>query len=110
MDVINTMLIDSGINISEVRVDGGASVNDLLMQIQSDLIQKKIIRPEITETTALGAAYLAGLAIGYWDSIDEIKKQWKIEKQFIPDKNTDQFKKVISNWNKAIERSKQWNN
>ncbi|MFC2097023.1 glycerol kinase GlpK [Bacteroidota bacterium] len=109
MDVINTMIIDSGINISEIRVDGGAVMNNLLMQIQSDLIQKKVVRPEITETTALGAAYLAGLAVGYWNNIDEIKNQWKAEKQFMPDTNIDQFTKLISNWNKAIERSKHWN-
>ncbi len=108
MDVINTMTEDSGINITELRADGGAVVNNLLMQIQSNVIGKKVIRPMITETTALGAAYLAGLATGYWKSIHEIKKQWQIEKVFEPETDLSGLDEMITNWKKALERSKNW--
>jgi glycerol kinase len=108
MDVINTMSEDSGISISELRVDGGAAVNDLLMQIQANAIQKKVIRPKITETTALGAAYLAGLGVKFWDNIDEIKKQWQVEKVFTPEVSLMDLKETIHGWKKALERSKSW--
>jgi glycerol kinase len=91
-------------------VDGGAAVNDLLMQIQADVIQKKVIRPEIIETTALGAAYLAGLAVGYWKSIDQLKEQWTEEKSFIPQKDPEEQEILKKNWNKALDRSKNWYN
>jgi glycerol kinase len=110
MDVISTMAEDSGINLKELRVDGGAAVNDLLMQIQADVIQKKVIRPEIIETTALGAAYLAGLAVGYWKSIDQLKEQWTEEKSFIPQKDPEEQEILKKNWNKALDRSKNWYN
>ena len=109
MDVINTMAKDSGIDLAELRVDGGAASNNFLMQIQANAIQKKVIRPWITETTALGAAYLAGLATGYWESIDDLKQQWKAEKIFEPEINSGDFNEVIVNWNKALDRSKLWN-
>ncbi len=108
MEVIETMVRDSGIEVEELRVDGGAVVNNLLMQIQADAIGKKVVRPKVTETTALGAAYLAGLATGFWQNISEIKKQWQIDKTFEPAADTGQFKKVIANWKKAVERSKNW--
>lgn len=108
MEVIQTMVNDSGINLHELRVDGGAAVNDLLMQIQADSIGTTVVRPKITETTALGAAYLAGLAVGYWSSIDELKKQWQVDKKFFPEKESSDIEKTIQNWNKAVERSKQW--
>jgi glycerol kinase len=108
MDVINAMSEDSGITITELRVDGGAAVNDLLMQIQANAIQKKVIRPKITETTALGAAYLAGLAVKFWDSIDEIKKQWQVEKVFTPEVSQADLEETIQGWKKALERSKSW--
>lgn len=108
MDVIHTMSEDSGIRIAELRADGGAAVNDLLMQIQANVIQKKVIRPKITETTALGAAYLAGLAVGFWDNIDEIKKQWEIDRVFTPEVKQTEIIEVVKNWNKALERSKNW--
>ena len=109
MDVINTMAKDSGINLTELRVDGGAVSNNLLMQIQADAIRKKVIRPRITETTALGAAYLAGLSTGYWKSIDDLKHQWQAERIFEPEINPDDLNEVIANWNKALDRSKHWN-
>jgi len=108
MDVIKAMAKDSGIDLTELRVDGGAAANDLLMQIQANAIHTKVIRPGIIETTALGAAYLAGLAVGYWESIDDIKQQWQVEKVFEPEADSEGFNIVIENWNKALERSKQW--
>ncbi len=108
MDVINTMAQDSGISITELRADGGAAINDLLMQIQANAIQKKVIRPKITETTALGAAYLAGLAVGFWENIDEIKNQWQIEKVFVPEASQVDLDDTIRGWKKALERSKSW--
>lgn len=109
MEVIETMVTDSGIELSELRVDGGASVNNLLMQIQSDAIGRNVVRPKITETTALGAAYLAGLAVGYWKNIEELKNQWQEDRKFTPQPKGLEIDKTISNWKKAIERSKNWN-
>lgn len=108
MEVIETMVDDSGIELNELRVDGGASVNNLLMQIQSDAIQTKLVRPKITETTALGVAYLAGLATGFWQNLDEIVHQWQADKEFEPTSETDRIKKVITDWKRAVERSKHW--
>lgn len=108
MEVIETMVKDSGIGLNELRVDGGASVNNLLMQIQANAIQKPVVRPEVTETTALGAAYLAGLATGYWKNIDEIQHQWKANRIFKPEQENTGFKTALANWHKAVERSKNW--
>lgn len=108
MEVIDTMVKDSGIELNELRVDGGAAVNNLLMQIQSDSINTKVVRPKVTETTALGAAYLAGLATGFWKNIEEVKQQWQVDKVFEPVKDKTVIKKVIANWTKAVERSKKW--
>ena len=108
MDVIHAMAEDSGITLTELRVDGGAVANNLLLQIQADVIQKKVIRPEIIETTAIGAAYFAGLAVGFWEDIDQLKKQWAVEKSFEPTSDIGQFKTLFTNWNKALTRSKNW--
>ncbi len=108
LDVIRTMEEDSGVDIKELRVDGGAAVNNLLMQIQSDLLQKNVIRPSITETTALGAAYLAGLATGFWGGIEEIRNQWKEDAVFKPERDKDSVEKLICNWAIALERSRNW--
>jgi len=108
MEVIETMVEDSGIELNELRVDGGAAVNNLLMQIQADAIQTKVVRPKVTETTALGAAYLAGLAVGFWKKIDDIKKQWQVDRSFEPVSDTNQIRKIISDWKKAVNRSKGW--
>jgi glycerol kinase len=109
MEVIETMVEDSGIELNELRVDGGASANNLLMQIQSDSINTKVVRPQVTETTALGAAYLAGLAVGYWKSIEEVKKQWHVDEIFNPVSDLTTIKEVIVNWKRATELSKNWN-
>jgi glycerol kinase len=89
-----------------LRVDGGATVNNLLMQLQADMLGAKVARPEITETTAMGAAYLAGLAVGYWKNIDEIKEQWKLDRIFVPaSTNTNS---LFKGWQKAIHAAKAW--
>lgn len=106
MDVINTMALDSGIDLKELRVDGGASANNLLMQIQSDVTGLDIVRPEIVETTAQGAAFLAGLAVGYWKDMDEIKAIWKADKKFSP--SGKDVEKLKHNWARAVERAKAW--
>lgn len=108
MEVINTMVLDSGIALNELRVDGGAAVNNLLMQIQADSIHTTVVRPQVTETTALGAAYLAGLASGFWSSIEAVKTQWQVDRKFIPVDDKVRMEKTIKNWNKAVERSKSW--
>ncbi len=107
MEVIEAMEEDSGIELHELRVDGGAAVNNLLLQIQANAINTRVIRPKITETTALGAAYLAGLATGFWD-METLKEHWKVDRKFLPDENQEPFQEVIFNWRKAVERSKGW--
>ena len=107
MEVLKAMEADSGIKVQELRVDGGATVNDLLMQIQADLLGVSVVRPLITETTAMGAAYLAGLAVGYWNSIEEIQPQWKVERTFQPD-TANQNKVMLKGWHKAVKAAKAW--
>jgi glycerol kinase len=102
MDVLKAMEADSGISIKELRVDGGATANDLLMQFQSDILNTKVLRPKITETTALGAAYLAGLAVGYWKNIDDIQQQWQIDKNFEPVMKEETRNSLIKGWQHAI--------
>ncbi|MCP4457799.1 MAG: glycerol kinase GlpK [Cytophagales bacterium] len=104
-EVIDAMSVDAGIAIKELRVDGGATANNTLMQIQSDSMQLKVIRPKVAETTALGAAYFAGLAVGFWDNLDELKKQWAIDESFSPASIMHDELRV---WSKAVERSKDW--
>lgn len=108
MDVITAMEADSGIEIKELRVDGGATANDLLMQFQSDLLQVPVIRPKTLETTALGAAYLAGLAVGYWKDHEEINNQWQEDKKFTPEKSADQVQQLRAGWNKALDTAMHW--
>lgn len=105
MEVLKAMEADSGQRIKELRVDGGATSNDMLMQFQADLLDTTVIRPKVTEVTALGAAYLAGLAVGYWDSMDDISGQWKIDKNFNAG-NTDNIAGRIKGWNRAVKAAK----
>lgn len=107
-DVLSAMETDSGIKIKELRVDGGATVNNSLMQFQSDILEIPIVRPTITETTALGAAYLAGLAVKFWKDTDEIKNYWKEEKRFEPKMEKSEIAALLAKWNKAVEKSKGW--
>ncbi len=106
MEVLKAMEADSGVPIQELRVDGGATVNNLLMQIQADVLQTTVVRPEITETTAMGAAYLAGLAVGYWNSVEEIQKQWKIERSFQP--VIGDTSALIKGWHRAVKTCEAW--
>ena len=103
-DIVKAMQRDSNLPITNLKVDGGASRNDLLMQFQSDILDTQVLRPRITETTALGAAYLAGLAIGYWKSIDEIRAQWQVERIFNPSGDTEKVEREISGWHAAVNR------
>jgi len=107
-DVLQAMQEDSGIVIRELRVDGGATVNNKLMQFQSDLLQAAVVRPKITETTALGAAYLAGLAVGFWGSQDEISHQWQEDRKFNPAINTAELKGLVKGWHRAVNTAKHW--
>ena len=107
-DVLSAMEADSGIRIHELRVDGGATVNDSLMQFQSDILQIPLVRPKVLETTALGAAYLAGLATGFWKGTDELHQQWQLDKRFEPTMSAEKAAEYLHNWNKAVEKSKLW--
>jgi glycerol kinase len=108
LEVLQAMEKDSGIEIKELRVDGGATVNNNLMQFQSDLLQASVIRPKITETTALGAAYLAGLAVKYWKSMDDIIKQWQIDKTFVPVMPPEETDSLIQGWHRAVKAAEAW--
>lgn len=107
-DVMKAMEADAGKAITELRVDGGAVVNNLLMQFQADIMQCRVIRPEILETTALGAAYLAGLAVGFWKNTDELESQWKKNRTFEPAMTQTQARQLLKQWHRAVERSLQW--
>lgn len=108
MDVLNAMEKDTGMKYSEIRVDGGASINNLLMQFQADILNTPVIRTKITEATAFGAAYFAGLATGFWSNIDEIKKQWTIERKFEPKMESAKSHILKAKWKKAVSRSQNW--
>ena len=108
MDVIRAMEADAGITLSEVRVDGGATANGLLMQFQADLLGVPVVRPVVRETTALGAAYLAGLATGYWKSADEIATLWQVDRIFEPQMPNSQVEALTGGWHRALERAKRW--
>jgi glycerol kinase len=108
LEVLLAMQKDSGIDIRELRVDGGATVNNQLMQFQSDLLQTKVVRPKITETTALGAAYLAGLAVNYWSDISDIRKQWQIDRTFSPQIKQSETISLIKGWHRAVNAAKAW--
>ncbi len=101
-DIVKAMEKDAGIKLANLKVDGGASRNNLLMQFQSDILGCDVLRPKVTETTALGAAYLAGLAVGYWGSISEIQSQWQVERQFTPSQDKEQVTKELEGWHNAV--------
>ena len=107
-DVLEAMQSDSGLALSELRVDGGASANNLLMQIQSDVLGINVVRPTNSEATALGAAYLAGLGAGYWEKVEAISSQWKIDRVFEPRIGAEERRKVRSGWHRALDRAKDW--
>ena len=107
-DIVKAMEEDASFKGKELRVDGGASVNNLLMQFQSDIFGFDVVRPKVLETTALGAAYLAGLAVGYWNSIEELQAQWSIDQRFSPKQREEETQDLIHHWQKAVNRVKHW--
>ena len=107
-DVLQAMENDVHIHAKEIRVDGGAIANNFLMQFQADICQSPVIRPKVLETTALGAAYLAGLAVGYWESIDELKQQWSLDRTFKPGMAEEEVTQLLSGWRKAVGRAQGW--
>jgi glycerol kinase len=107
-DVLTAMQRDAHRPLTELRVDGGAAKNDLLMQFQADITGVPVVRPEVTETTALGAAYLAGLATGFWSGLQEISDLWRAERRFEPAMQASQRDELIARWHKAVERSRHW--
>ena len=107
-DVLDVMKEDSQINVSELRVDGGASANNLLLQFQADLLQVPVVRPKVVETTALGAAYLAGLAVSYWENRDELKSAWQTDRAFTPQKSADEIAHRRTRWREALKRAHDW--
>lgn len=107
-DLLDGMHSDSGISLSELRVDGGASANDMLMQFQADVLQVPVVRPKITETTALGAAYLAGLAVGFWSDVSVTAAQWQVDKRFEPRMEAGTAANLRDRWSEAVGRSRGW--
>ena len=107
-DVLKAMEIDSGILLSALKVDGGASANNFLMQFQSDVLDTRVERPECVETTALGAAYLAGVAVGYWKDIQEVKENWKLERTFESTMDASEREQILDGWHEAVKRSTGW--
>lgn len=107
-DLLEAMRADAGVRLTELRVDGGAAVNDTLMQFQADLLGVPVVRPEVTETTALGAAYLAGLAVGYWSSVEEVSRQWRAARRFEPQMPGNAVNALRARWTEAVARSRGW--
>ena len=107
-DVLEAMQEDSGIDLQALRVDGGAVANDFLMQFQSDILGVPVHRPEVIETTALGAAYLAGLAVGFWSGKDEISKKWNVNRIFEVEMEEERREELYKGWKRAVERSLKW--
>lgn len=105
MDIVGAMEKDAGVELGELKVDGGASRDNLMLQFQADLLGTEVIRPQVTETTALGAAYLAGLAVGFWADIDEVKKQWKADRRFSPCAAPEEVEKCKAGWAEAVSRT-----
>ena len=107
-EVVEAMNRDSGVSLTTLRVDGGMVENDLLMQFQADILGVPVTRPVITETTALGAAYAAGLTVGFWESTDEIRAMWREDVTFTPDMDADRRDDLFANWGKAVTRTLDW--
>jgi glycerol kinase len=107
-EVLQAMEKDSAKRLVELRVDGGAAANNLMMQFQADLLGVPVVRPKVTETTALGAAYLAGLAVGFWRSMDELSAKWQVDRRFEPAMSRDEAAARMRWWTRAVERARQW--
>ena len=107
-DVLEAMEADSGVSLSKLKVDGGMVVNDILMQFQADMLDVHVVRPKINETTVLGAAYAAGLAVGFWESLEEIASHWEEDRTFIPEMDPVDRDLRYREWRKAVDRSMGW--
>jgi glycerol kinase len=105
-DVIESVEEESGVRLDELRVDGGAAANDLLLQITADVLGRDVVRPAVLETTALGAAYLAGLATGFWESRDEVTANWRVDRRFSPRMASERREEIYAGWKRAVERVK----
>ncbi len=108
MDLVKAMQDDARINLNELRVDGGAAANSLLMQYQADLLGVPVVRSRISETTALGAAYLAGLAVGLWKNQSEVAAHWRSDRVFEPAMPSERREQLVAGWRRALERAKAW--
>ncbi|MGZ4517359.1 MAG: FGGY-family carbohydrate kinase, partial [Mycobacteriaceae bacterium] len=107
-EVIDAMNADSGVDLKVLKVDGGMVVNELLMQFQADILDVEVVRPVVAETTALGAAYAAGLAVGFWDSEDDIRNNWAQDKSWTPSMDPARREKLYARWKKAVTRTLNW--
>jgi glycerol kinase len=107
-DIVEAMNKDTGMKLCELKVDGGMVKNEVLMQFQADTLQVPVIRPKFTETTALGAAYAAGLAVGFWSGLDELRKNWSIDRRWTPQMGDAEYENKYRNWQKAVERTLNW--
>ena len=107
-DVLDAMQRDAGVPLAELKVDGGASANNLLLQFQSDILPALVRRPVVQETTALGAAYLAGLAVGYWTDREDLRRNWALDREFVPVRDTASRERLYADWQRAVERSRNW--
>jgi glycerol kinase len=107
-EIVEAMNNDSGVELTKLKVDGGMVANEVLMQFQADILNVPVIRPAVTETTALGAAYAAGLAVGYWSDTDELRQNWSVDKTWDPKMETNQRESGISNWKKAVSKTFDW--
>ena len=108
-ELLDAMVKDSGVPLNEIKVDGGMVINELLMQFQADILNIPVVRPKVTETTALGAAYAAGLSIGFWKNLDELRMNWKEDRRWIPKMNSNKRDILYLDWKRAVERSFGWN-
>jgi glycerol kinase len=107
-DVLDAMIADSGVRLDVLKVDGGATANSMLMQMQADLLGVTVVRPVVAETTALGAAYAAGLAVGVWNSLEDLRRNWKADREWVPEWSEDRRERAYAWWKKAVERSLGW--
>jgi glycerol kinase len=107
-DLLDAMEKDSGRNLASIKADGGASANSFLMQFQADILDRKVVLPEVAERTALGAAYLAGLAAGYWSGLDEVRKNWRQRREFRPEMDAAKRTSLVDGWRKAVKAARSY--
>jgi glycerol kinase len=107
-DVIDAMAVDSGVRLGVLKADGGATVNDLLMQLQADVLGVPVVRPVVAETTALGAAYAAGIGVGFWKDLETLRRQWRADRQWEPRWSDDRREEAYRGWQRAVQRSLDW--